>query len=244
MQSQMYVPPLTKINKILIAIYVGVFVLHTFLMMAFNLNLSIILGLSVSAVKAGFIFQILTYPFIDTALLSVVFNSLIMWFIGSELEVKWGRKFYLKFLAISAYSCGLLFLAIGFFTSINLSLLHGFTGINLALLIAYGMIYSERTMIFMFLFPMKAKYFCMLLAAMELFMGISGGGGNSSWAHVISMAVAFLYLKYASLRARGLGVSQIMKNHKNHQAEVKRSKLRLVKDEDQKADPEDPRFWQ
>ncbi len=99
-------------------------------------------------------------------------------------------------------------------------------------------------MIFMFIFPMKAKYFCMLLAGIELFMAASAGSFNTAWGHIIAMATGFTYLKYQSLSARGLGVKSIMENHKSHQARKKRGNLRLVKPEDEKHDPEDPKYWQ
>lgn len=244
--QQMYVPPLSKANKSIIIGYVGVFILSTLLSMSAGIKLVSVLGLSVVGIKSGLVFQFLTYPFFDTGLLSVVFNSLILWFIGSDLEAKWGTRFYLKFLAISAYSCGVIYFLLALLAGDLVSFLplFGLTGVNLALLVAYGIIYSERTMIFMFIFPMKAKYFCMLLGAMELFMALTATAFNSAWAHLISMATGFGYLKYQSLKARGLGVSQIMENHRDHQARKKRGKLHLVKSDEEKANPEDPKYWQ
>lgn len=246
MQGQMYVPPLSKINKILISIYVGMFLLSSFSSLLFKINLIDILGLSVIGLKSGYFFQLITYPFVDSGLMGVVFNALILWFIGSELEQKWGAKFYLKFLGFSAYSCGFIYILIGLVGGkfINFLPLFGLAGVNLALLIAYGIIYSERTMIFMFIFPMKAKYFCMILAGIELFMALTASAFNSAWAHLISMLCGYLYLKYQSMKARGLGLSQVMKNHKDHQAKQNRSKLRLVKGEGEKSNPEDPKYWQ
>lgn len=244
--QQMYVPPLSKINKSIIIAYVSVFLLNTILTMSAGIQLIKYLGLSAVGIKSGLIFQFVTFPLVDANLMSVVFNCLILWFIGSELELKWGKKFYLKFLAFSAYSCGLIYFLLTLFAGelVNFLPLSGLTGVNLALLVAYGIIYSERTMIFMFLFPMKAKYFCLLLAAMELFLALTSTAFNSAWAHIISMATGYGYLKYQSLRARGLGVSQIMKNHRDHQAKRKRGNLRIVKDDEQKPDPKEPRFWQ
>lgn len=246
MQAQMYVPPISKANKAILISYVALFILGTVLKMSTGISLESLLGLSFVGLKSGFVFQFLTYPFVDAGLMSVVFNGLILWFIGSELEQKWGTSFYLKFLAIAAYSCGVIYilLSLGFGDVLGSRSLFGLTGVNLALLVAYGIIYSERTMIFMFIFPMKAKYFCLLLAGIELFMALTSSTFNAAWAHIISMGTGYIYLKYQSLKARGLGVSQIMENHRNHQASKRRGNLRLVKNEDERPNPEDPKYWQ
>lgn len=250
MQGQMYVPPLTKMNKTIIIAYVGIFILSNILRSSAGIDLPGLLGLSASGLSNGLLFQLITFPFVDNGLMTVVFNSLILWFIGSELESKWGANFYLKFLATTTYICGFIFAIITFFgglTGMSLfsgSALFGLSGTNLALLVAYGFIYSERTMIFMFIFPMKAKYFCLLLAGIEMFMALSSGTFNSAWGHLIAMATGFGYLKYQSLKARGLGVKDIMENHKSHKARKNRGNLRLVKPEDEKHNPEDPKYWQ
>ncbi len=245
MQGQMYVPPLSKVNKVLLIIYVGVFIITQISQLA-SVPIGSLLALSN---MGGFhplnLIQIFVHPFVDYQLMSVVFNGLILWFIGSELELKWGRSFYLKYLAVSAYSAGVVFLILSILgvTKIGAALF-GFSGLNLALLVAYAIIYSERTMIFMFIFPMKAKYFCMLLAGIEVFMAISSRSFNSAWGHIVAMVAGFGYVKYHSLKAQGLGIKSIYENHKSHQARKKRGNLRLVKSEDEKANPEDPKYWQ
>ncbi|MFT6630289.1 MAG: membrane associated rhomboid family serine protease [Bacteriovoracaceae bacterium] len=246
MQGQMYIPPLTKINKMIIIGYVGMFILSNILRASAGVDLLELLGLTASGLQEGNIFQLMTFPFVDKGLMSVVFNALILWFIGSELESKWGAKFYLKFLAVATYSCGFLFALITFFSGSALggSALFGLSGTNLALLVGYGIIYSERTMVFMFIFPMKAKYFCLLLAGIEMFMALSSGTFNSAWGHLIAMATGFGFLRYEALKRQGLGVKDIIENHKSHKARKNRGNLRLVKPEDEKHDPEDPKYWQ
>src|SRR5689334_23954134 len=43
----------------------------------------------------GMIFQLFTYPFVEVDILRVVFNCLVVWLIGAELEQKWGQKIYI-----------------------------------------------------------------------------------------------------------------------------------------------------
>ena len=243
MSIHMQAPPLTRVNKIIIATHVVLFLLHSILASSAGISLVSLFGLSASGVNSGLIYQFVTFPFIESSFMSVLFNGLIVWFIGAELEHKWGERFYVQFLLVASLSAGLIYYAISLFANTLAFLpLMGLTGFTYALLMAYAIIYSERQLTFMLLFPMKAKYFCMLLAAIQLYMGIFSHGGRAAWAHLTSMGVGYLFLKYRSLKARGGVQNWRQEQHKKNM----RSKLSLVKnDEEQdKADPKNPRFWQ
>ena len=118
----------------------------------------------------------------------------------------------------------------------------GMTSFTYALLMAYAIIYSERQLTFMLLFPMKAKYFCMLVAAIQLYMGLTSPAGASSLAHIVAMVGAFIFLKYKSMQAQGMSLESLQKQrHKDRM----RSKLTIVKDGAQQGhDPKDPKYWQ
>lgn len=242
--NQMYVPPLSRINKTIIIAYVGLFLLYNLLKLTAGVDITAYLALSGAGLKQGLIYQLVTFPFVETHLLSTIFNALILWFIGSELEHKWGERFYLKFLLITTYIGGLIYAVIGV-TNQDVSFMpfQGIAGTNLALLVAYGMIFSERILVFMFIFPMKAKYFCMILAAIEIFMALTSSVWASATVHCVSGGVAFLYLRYASFVARGGSLAQLKKERSK---ERMRGKLRLVKEEEppEKPDPNKPKYWQ
>lgn len=243
MQGQIHVPSLTRINKSLLIAYVATFLFSKIFGQAGGIDLLPVLGLSLEGLSRGFIFEFLTYPFIDLGFTTVLFNALLLWFIGSELELKWGQSLYLKFLLSATLGAALFYLAV-FGVGMNSSMpLFGMTGTNLALIMAYGIIYSERTMIFMFLFPMKAKYFCMILAAIEIYMGLFSSNSEAAWSHIAAMVSAFVFLKYLSLRARGVTLSSIKAEH--HRNKMK-SKLTLIKGDSkpEKPDPDDPKYWQ
>lgn len=242
MNAQMYTPPMTRTNKILIITYASLFLINSIVSKLFGLSLASILGLSAARVNIGMVYQFLTFPFIETSFMTVLFNCLLIWFIGADLEYKWGRKFYLKYFAVSTFSAGVFYYLVSIILKDSFFYypFMGMTGFTYALLIAYGIIYSERQLTFMLLFPMKAKYFCMLLVGIQLYMGIFSASAKVSLAHLVSMGLGFLFLKYQSLKSRG-GV----KKWKNDQHKKKmRGKLTLVKDEEDKADPKNPRYWQ
>ncbi len=245
-QAQMYAPPLSKINKIIIFTHVGLFIMNSLLGVAGGSSLVGYLGLSIGGMSKGLVYQILTFPFMEANFLSVLFNSMLVWFIGGDLESRWGDKFYAKFLAISAIFSGLVYLLISLFSKGAFAYvpLMGLGGVVFALLMAYGIIFSERQLTFMLLFPMKAKYFCMVLAGIELYMGIFSPNGKASWAHISAALAGFLYLKTKSMKAKGQSLGDAIKS-KSPRKKKGRGKLRIVKDEDgQRPDPKDPKYWQ
>lgn len=236
--SQVYTPPLTKINKVIIWSSGACFLVATILKAIGAFSLVDLLGLSASGLFRGLIFQLFTYPFVETDILRVVFNCLVVWLIGAELEMKWGAKIYLRFLLLTVMGVGLVYTLVNllfFFGTANyFAALHGLSGINFALLIAYAMLYPDRPMAFMMVFPMKAKTFCWILAGMEAYFAVISSI-RSSWAHLLAMGIAFLIIHFQSnpLIKKALHTSwKPRSNGKKH--------LYVVKDDDQKP----PKYWQ
>lgn len=245
MQAGFQAPPLTKTNKVMIITLVVLFILNQLTKGV----LSSYLALSFNGFSSGLLTQIITYPFIEASFMGLLFEGLLLWFIGSELESRWGRKFYLQFFLVSVLSVVPIYLILSKTLGMYAPLM-GITGFNYALLVAYAIIYSERQLMFMMIFPMKAKYFCMLLAGIQLYTGFFSGSGAVSFSHLAAMGFAFLFLKYRSAKARGMSLNSMREDlyKKNHKKKMK-SKLRIVSDEEpmpkrDKADPKDPRFWQ
>lgn len=237
-QYQFSAPPLTKINKILLISAGACFLLFSILKAVGALNLVSVLGLSASGLMSGLIYQLVTYPLIETGLMGFLFNSLIVWFIGSELESQWGSKVYVRFLLINVLGVGLIYSLVNFAffygTFAYTTPIHGLSGINFAMLASYAILYPDRQMSLMMIFPMKARTFCWILAAIEAYMALFSNL-TASWAHLLAMGISYLIIKF---QARPL-VRKVL--HTELQSK-KRGKghLYVVKDEDQKP----PKFWQ
>jgi membrane associated rhomboid family serine protease len=197
-----------------------------------------LLGLSGSGLMSGLIFQLFTYPFIEVDLMGFIFNSLVVWFIGSELENQWGAKVYLRFLLIIILGVGLIYSLVNilffFGTHVYSMPLHGLSGMNFAMLAAYALLYPDRQMSLMMIFPMRARTFCWILAGIEAYMALFSNLA-SSWAHLLAMLFSYLIIKFQTrpLVRKALNASfEAKKRSKSH--------LYVVKDEDQKP----PKFWQ
>lgn len=195
MQNQMQVPRLTKINKILI-ILMGLGFLTTAICQRFGIwNPEQFFGLSYWGLKKFYFFQLATFPFFDSGLMSVLFDALVIWFIGGDLEERWGSKTYLKFLAIiTLLSASIVCLIVSIFHFQDF-FLKGMTGPTLGLLVGYAIHFPDRQLLFMFLFPLKAKYFCLLIAFIQFYMAVFSPGGGSSWAFLIFLSISYLLIK-------------------------------------------------
>lgn len=173
--------------------------------------------------------QPLTYMFMHGDLFHILFNMLILWMIGSELEAQWGSKFFAKYF----FTCGaaaaffyLIIQAVFFRGSPAYSIpMAGSSGAVYGLLVAYGIIYSERVLLFMMIFPMKAKIFVLVLAGVEFVSTVFySKNGVANAAHLGGMVAGFLFLflkAYFKVRAKKQTGTQ-------KKLKFRRSHLRLV----------------
>lgn len=141
--------------------------------------------------------QVVTYAFLHGSIGHIFFNMMGLWMFGSELERIWGGKRYTQFVLasiLSAALCQLLFNLIGGFRSPTVGASGGLFG----LLLAFGMMFPNRTIMPLFPpIPMKAKVFVGLYGALELFLGVTGTqSGVAHFAHLGGMLGGWLMLRY------------------------------------------------
>ncbi len=200
----------------------------------------------IAVVNSGWIWQLFTYAFLHGDVMHLFLNLLMLFFIGSEIEGAWGRGRFLKYYFFCSVFAGVAYLFMQIFVHGGLGVpMVGASGGIYGLLLAYGILFGERTLLFMLLFPMKAKHFIWILAGVEFMTSIySRHGGLASIAHLAGMAAGLFYLFIATQMkirqregARGFG-SIFSRKAK------KKGKLRLVVDN---PDPEDedpkPKTW-
>lgn len=199
-----------------------------------------------SFVSDFFIWQPFTYMFVHSPnFFHILFNMLVLWMFGSELEARWGKRFFLTYYLVCGVGSGFIYIVstlIYWLTTGNaaplLSPVVGASGATFGLILAYGLIFSERMVLFMFLFPMKAKYFALLLGLIELVSLINSGYSSqvSNLAHLGGVVSGFLFL---TLYTRWKG--QKGKGGTGRKARG-RHKLKLVVD-NEKERGNGPRYW-
>lgn len=191
------------------------------------------------------VWQPVTYMFLHSnGVFHVLFNMLVLWWFGTELEQRWGPKFFLSYYFTCGIGAGLIYLAgslayylaTGKVASMAAPLV-GASGATYGLLLAYGILFGERQIYFMMLFPMKAKFFVLIIGLVELVTLLDSGMGSqtANLAHLGGIAVGFLFLTaVARWRARGSSSSSSKRGRR----------LKLVVNNDRKPPGEDgPKYW-
>ena len=176
----------------------------------------------------------------------VVFNMLILWMFGSELEQHWGRRFFLSYYMVSGVGAGIIYsiVALIYYLVINpnstvmLQNVIGASGAVFGLILAYGIVFAERQILFMGIFPMKSKHFAMILGGIEVITLINTGFSSdvANLAHLGGLVAGFLYLwgytRYTSGKGKG----------KTGGGKKRGRNLRLVVN-NESPNSDEPRYW-
>jgi membrane associated rhomboid family serine protease len=154
------------------------------------------------------IWQLFTYLFLHSpySFTHILFNMLALWMFGADLERDWGTRRFLKYYFVCGVGAGIcVVIGNAIFGSMNTRTI-GASGAIFGLLMAFGVLYPDRIVLFSFLFPIKAKYFVMIIGAITFLSSLDGSGsGVSHVAHLGGMIFGYFYLKTEPL-GRRLGI--------------------------------------
>jgi membrane associated rhomboid family serine protease len=194
--------PISTALKTIIGVNVVMFLLTTALP-----QLRIELGLvPMWVVTQMRVWQLVTYMFVHAGVLHILFNMLMLWFLGAELERLWGTRFFVKFYFVSGIGAGVLTVLLSMLPYQPLAELYssdiiGASGAVYGLLLAYGLYFPDRPIYMYFVFPIPARIFVIILGAMAFFSSLAdSGGGLANATHLCGLLVAYVYLKSLRLR--------------------------------------------
>jgi len=164
------------------------------------------------------IWQPLTYMFVQVDTTHLLFNMFMLWMFGRTVEHDLGSRRFLTYYLLcgvgaAAIHLGVMWLEMNAYAAAGnfagaMNLMRtptiGASGAIFGLLVAFGMMHAN-SMVMMIIppIPMKAKYFVIVVAVIELFLGVSGRGGNvAHFAHLGGALWGFLILFYWKRRGR------------------------------------------
>ena len=195
-------PPFTRAVMWLIGINTGVFLLMVLFgrssLVAYIASYCVLIPSDV--VRHGFIWQLITYGFIhDTHGISHwLWNMVGLWMFGSAFENAWGRRRFLELYFIGVIGAAITTIALSFGHILGNpeQATEGASGGIFAILIAFGILFSEREIImFPFPFLIKAKYFVGILIVITLILAVAGGGHVAYVAHLGGLFFGWLYVR-------------------------------------------------
>ncbi len=160
-------------------------------------------------------YQFVTYMFMHGDIMHIFFNMLVLWMFGAQLENVWGPKRFLIFYLACGLGAAALHLVISYIEmapvweyirsfpayeqasvieskyavvkgkAINIGMV-GASGSIFGLLAAFGFLFPNSVIYVYFLLPIKAKWFVIILGALELFLGLRNAPGDNvaHFAHI------------------------------------------------------------
>jgi membrane associated rhomboid family serine protease len=158
-------------------------------------------------VRTFAVWQLFTYMFLHDpfGFSHILFNMLTLWMFGKDLESVWGTRRFLKFYFLCGIGAGVCVVVANYIAGTPGTRTIGASGAIYGLLMAFGMTYPNVTVLFSFLFPIKAKYFVMIIGAIAFLSSFGANNGVSNVAHLGGMAFGYFYLKYELLRGSRRG---------------------------------------
>jgi membrane associated rhomboid family serine protease len=140
--------------------------------------------------------QIVTYAFLHGNFNHLFFNMLGLWMFGSELEHVWGQKRFLQFYTASVIAAALTQLLVNALLGATAPTI-GASGGLFGLLLAFAMLFPNRTILLFFVIPMKAKWLVAGYGVLELYQGVYVmNSGVAHFAHLGGMLGGLLMLRY------------------------------------------------
>ena len=142
------------------------------------------------------IWQLATYLFLHGGIWHLLVNMFTLWMFGVTLERDWGTRRFLKYYFICGVGAGICDVLVNALLGNWYTSTIGASGAIYGLLLAFGVLYPDTTILFSFLFPIKAKYFVMIYGGIELLAALgTRNSGVSNVAHLGGMIFGFVYLK-------------------------------------------------
>lgn len=156
------------------------------------------LELTPAAVIRGEVWQLVTYLFLHSlgSVWHILFNMLALWMFGAPIEETWGTKRFLQFYFICGIGAGICVVLVNLtpFGNPHQRVI-GASGAIYGLLLAFGMLFPNQTVLMSFLFPIKAKYMVMIFGAVAFLTSFQTGSTVSNLAHLGGMLFGFIYIK-------------------------------------------------
>ena len=186
----------------------------------YGIDLNDTLGLHFFLASDFNLAQLVTYMFMHANFQHIFFNMFAVWMFGRTLEHVLGAKRFLTYYMICGIGAGLVQELVQYIQYamelshydnvdtglsiipmaefLNMMTTVGASGAVYGILLAFGMVFPEtRMFVFPLPFPIKAKFFVIGYAVIELFSGFgSSGDGVAHFAHLGGMIFGFLLIMY------------------------------------------------
>ena len=140
------------------------------------------------AVLAGQVWRLVTYAFLELSIVGVLFDLLLTWSLGSEIEPRWGSRRYALFILCATVLAGVLGIVVGGGA--------GFTPPLLALIFAWMLEAPSQSLSFFGILPMTRLGFAILALVLAVFSDLQATRTPLRLVFVLGgLPVAWLFVR-------------------------------------------------
>jgi len=207
-----YVPPVSENIFRLLIIFSAAYILETLAKLGnFQTAVSAINGLALHFGPGFQPAQILTHIFLHpydgfSGFINFLFNLIILWSFGSELERTWGSYKFLTFFYTGLLG-GIILTAVLSLTLFPGLFISGFGAGLAAVMIAYAMLWPDREVLFFFIFPMKMKWLVLIIFILMAISGAERTIVQYSGGALFSALFLYYYVRKGKLYSYSYGPS-------------------------------------
>lgn len=184
---------------ILILVCSAVYVCQILSVQFAGIGLERILGLVPDdAVGKFWLWQFFTYMFLHSTfdIMHIVFNLIMLYIFGRELEIVIGRTKFLTFYFASGIYAGLCYCVYQYFAGATAFPCIGASGAIFGIMALYALMWPDRIILFFFIIPMKVWHAMLIFIVIDLFYMLSRlDTGVANAAHIGGALAAFLMVK-------------------------------------------------
>lgn len=203
-----YHPP--RVATKLIVVLIAAFVIESVLVFYFNIDVLKHLGLTVAGIKAGKVWQLLSFQFLHSTPWPwhVLFNCLGLYFFGRPVEERLGSKTFLILYLLCGGVGGLLQVSTTAFLPHHedfpvVGASAGICGM-IAIFCSLNPMQELTTWIYFFPVTIRARYFLMFLGLFSLFGTLIPFGNTAHAAHLGGILLGMAYVRWGEATSQSL----------------------------------------
>ena len=140
------------------------------------------------------VWQPFTYMFMHAGFDHIFFNMFALWMFGYVLENYWGTRRFVVYYLICGIGAAITHMAMSLLFNMPMSPTVGASGAVYGILLAFGMMFPNERIYLYFLMPIKAKWFVIGYAAIELFEGFFRADNVAHFAHLGGMLFGLILI--------------------------------------------------
>jgi len=116
--------------------------------------------------------QLVTYAFLHSDIVQLLFNLLALWMFGIELEQLWGERRFMQFVLASGLAGAVVYLVLSFI--VPGMVFFGMASVVFGLLLAFGMLFPHRPILVFMVWPTTMRNATIIFGVIVLVFAVLG----------------------------------------------------------------------